>query len=215
MSIIEPNEIKVVIEDGNVEEKVLNVSKIENNSIDNNIDEKVNTNPTTNINNENTNRKLNSFNSIKNNINIKALIFSKQTLLELEFSKMFKMVTTSVEYKENVFYKKVKLVLESNKIMAFDYEVKKKKNNANSNELINPLLVLNFDQVTACVSVKPNSNKFCIYVLGSSKVFKFRIINKPIFYSVLLHLNYYIESSLGNKTNLLGISLRDNFHKVN
>ncbi len=150
-----------------------------------------------------------SGNYAKNNFSLKASLFIKETLSEIEFKKYFKMTTREVEFKDGMFYKKVKLILESNKLTAFD-----NVQDENAENIYFPLLVLNFDQITAEVSVIPDSNKFTIYVLGSKKVFQFRAEKREIFKNLLYYLNYFINSSNGSRTNLLGVSLRNDFYKV-
>lgn len=182
---IELNEIKLIID----EAKDINIS--EKNS------EKLKTN----------NHKE------KNNFNLKANLFIKETLSEIEFKKIFKMTTCDVEYKEGMFYKKVKMILESNKLTAYDKLQETQTKNIQN--IYSPLLVLNFDQITAEVSVIPESNKFTIYVLGCKRVFQFRSDKKEIYKTVLYYLNYFLKTSIGSRTNMLGVSLRNDFHKVN
>ena len=134
----------------------------------------------------------------------------KRPIFELQFDKLFRFVTTSVEYKVKVFYSRVKLILEANKILVFAYN---NKNVIDKYEMYNPLLVLDFDQVTAAISIK-SKNKIKISVLGYNKNFKFRTNSKEIFEQILIHLNHYIETSKGREENLLGISLRTDFYKV-
>ena len=54
-------------------------------------------------------------------------------------------------------------------------------------------------------------NKLVIYVLGCKKYFKIKFRTKDIFQSFSLIINDIILSSKGAQTNLLGVSLRENF----
>ena len=74
-----------------------------------------------------------------------------------------------------------------------------------------PLLLLNFDLVTAKVYINQKKNKLVIYVLGCKQYFKIKFRSKDIFQSFSLIINDIILSSKGAQTNLLGVSLRDNF----
>ena len=74
-----------------------------------------------------------------------------------------------------------------------------------------PLLLLNFDLVTAKVYINQKKNKLVIYVLGCKKYFKIKFRTKDIFQSFSLIINDIILSSKGAQTNLLGVSLRENF----
>jgi len=135
--------------------------------------------------------------------------FLKEAMLEIEFYKFFKMTTCDIEYKDGLSYKNVKLVLESNKLTVFDKNIEDSRLS-----ILSPILVLNFDQITADVSVTSEMNKFSIYVLGCKKIFKFRTDKSQIYKTVLIYLNHFIKSSLGSRTNLLGVSLRKDFYKV-
>jgi len=161
---------------------------------------------------ENIKMKKPAGNNSKTNYNLKASLFLKETLSEIEFQNFFKMTTCDIEYKEGIFYKKVKIILESNKLTAFEKLLE--NDNKNQQNLNNPVLVLNFDQITAEVSVLPDTNKFTIYVLGCKRVFQFRTEKKEIYKTVLYYLNYFINTSIGSRTNLLGVSLRNDFYKV-
>ena len=145
----------------------------------------------------------------RKNTNFKANLFLKETIAEIEFKKFFKMKTSEIEFKEGLFYKKANILLEYNTLIVFE------KNFGENPEIIqSPILVLNFDQITAEVSIVPESNKFKIYVLGAKKIFHFRTENSDIFKNTLYYLNFFINSSLGSRINLLGVSLRKDFHKV-
>ena len=156
---------------------------------------------------KNVNRLI-GYDERKNN-NFKANLFLKETIAEIEFKKFFKLRTSEFEYKEGLFYKKANMILESTKLIIYE-----KKYDENPLIILIPLLVLNFDQITVEVSIVPESNKFKIYVLGSKKIFHFRTENAEIFKNTLYYLNFFINSSLGSRINLLGVSLRKDFHKV-
>jgi len=143
---------------------------------------------------------------------IKDILRDRKYLLETEFDSFFRLETTSIEYKNKMFYSKCKIIVESNKIFVFEHKNKEEPNN--HNEEYNPLLVLDFDMVTACVSIKAKSKKFKILVLGSNKEFEFKASTKEIFDTILIHLNFFIEKSEGAKKNLFGVSLRKDFYKV-
>jgi hypothetical protein len=144
---------------------------------------------------------------------IKDILRDRKYLLETEFDNFFRLETTSIEYKNKMFYSKCKIIVESNKIIVFELKYKEEANKKNNDEY-NPLLVLDFDLVTACVSVKAKSKKFKILVLGSNKEFEFKASTKEIFDTILIHLNFFIEKSEGAKNNLFGVSLRKDFYKV-
>lgn len=143
---------------------------------------------------------------------VKDLILERKAILESEFESLFRMVTTSLEYKSKMFYQRVKVIIEATRILVYEYSM---KSTNTLSEKYYPLVVLDFNQVSAGVKVKPKSKKFCILVLGSDKKFKFRTSSQEIYENTLLHLNYYIENSLGAKSNLFGVSLRKDFYKVN
>ena len=146
--------------------------------------------------------------TVRNNCSTSNFFF-KEAMLEIEFFKFFKMTTCDIEYKDGLTYKKVKLVLESKKLTVFEKNIED-----NRLSILSPILVLNFDQITADVSVISETNKFSIYVLGCKKIFKFRTDKSQIYKTVLVYLNHFIKSSLGSRTNLLGVSLRKDFYKV-
>jgi hypothetical protein len=147
----------------------------------------------------------------KLNRKFKEVIQEKKQKMDSEFNKFFRLVTTSIEYKAKLFYQRVKLIVEATRILVFEFN---DQNSENPSEIYNPLLVLDFNQVTAGLSLRPKSKKFSILVLGSDYEFKFQTANKEIFDRIILYINYYIEISEGNRTNLLAISLRHNFYKV-
>lgn len=74
-----------------------------------------------------------------------------------------------------------------------------------------PLLILNFDLISAKLYQNPKKCKFIILVLGTSKYFKFKFKTPEIFRVFLFITNNIISSSLGSQINLIGISLRPNF----
>ena len=74
-----------------------------------------------------------------------------------------------------------------------------------------PLLLLNFDLITAKLYINQKKDKLIIYVLGSKKYFKIKFKSKDIFKSFSLIINDILLSSKGAQTNLLGVSLRENF----
>jgi hypothetical protein len=160
-------------------------------------------------------KKIVPFFSKKRSLNLRPLktlkdiLRDRKYLLETEFDSFFRLVTTSVEYKNKMFYSKCKIIVESNKIMVFEHKTKEEPNDE-----YNPLLVLDFDMVTAGVSIKPKSKKFKILVLGSNKEFEFKASTKEIFDTILIHLNYFVEKSEGAKNNLFGVSMRKDFYKV-
>jgi hypothetical protein len=140
---------------------------------------------------------------------LKEYLNESLTEIEKEFQSELKMTTTSVEYKANYFNVKVKLILEPNKLIAY------KSIQGQPDDLFYPLVVLDFDMITAAISVsKKKTNKFTIYVLGAERNFSFIADNQQILNAILVRLNFFIENSLGAKTNLLGISLRKDFNKV-
>jgi hypothetical protein len=161
--------------------------------------------------NINKNTLLEEINFINNKRSSKNILTIKQEQIAEDFKKLFRMVTTSVDYKSNLFYQRVKFILESNRLIVYDYN---SQNKEDPTEIYNPLLVINFDQVTVGVSVRPDEKRFSIFVLGYNDEFKFQTQFKEIYDNVLIHLNYYIETSVGSKTNLMGISLRKDFYKV-
>ncbi len=142
---------------------------------------------------------------------LKDILYEKKSQILKEFKSNLKMSTTSVEFKANLFFVKVKMILEPNKIIVY-----KLIPGQSENDIFNPLVYLDFDMVTAEVSIskKDKSNKFSIYVLGASNKFTFVAANEQIYQTILIRLNYFIENSLGTKTNLLGISMRKDFSKV-
>jgi hypothetical protein len=141
---------------------------------------------------------------------------NKKIIFEHSFDKNFKMVTNSVDFRSGLFYSECKIILESKRIVVIPANKNnmKKEKDADLIESYHPLLALDFDQVTATLALKPKSNKFRILVLGYDGCFKFRVTNKDIYESVLMHLNYYMNNSLGSKSNLFGVSLRKDFYKV-
>lgn len=154
---------------------------------------------------------------IKLDCKIPDLLAEKRILFESEFEKSFRLVTTSIDFKTGqFFYQRVKFIVEPCRLLVFSYH---NNNQYDPNEQYNPLLVLDFNQVTAAVTCDKTTNSnnfnFRIMVLGHPKNFKFTTTSKEIFQTAITYLNYYITNSAGSKTNLLGISLRLGFEKVN
>lgn len=144
------------------------------------------------------------------NVGFKTLDYldMKKIRLEKEFFKMIKLVTSFAEFKENLLYYQVKLVVEPNRIAAFNTKCKEEYTNE-------PYVVLDFDYISAKLLISRKKNKFRILVLGTDKEFHFKVSNKELFERVIISLNFIIENSRGAKTNLLGVSKRKDFHKVN
>lgn len=145
-------------------------------------------------------------------VSYKEIIELKKTLFENEFSKLFRFVTSGVDYKAKIFFQRAKLVLEVSRLTVYEHnkEISKEVSTIN----YNPLLVLDFNQITAYAKVYASQNKFKILVLGTNAEFEFKASSKEVFDNLLIHLNYSIENSEGAKINLMGISLRKDFYKV-
>ena len=153
--------------------------------------------------------------NLKPSKTIKEILDERVKDYEREFHNFFKLVTNSVEFKMKMFYNKVKMVIEANRILLFECYIKDPKNNkdnkekdekinpisrSNNNDYENPLIVLDFDQVTAGVSVKSKSKKFKIYVLGSNRDFKFKTTFSSFYFSLeTIHIDAFIQAnSLNN-----------------
>jgi hypothetical protein len=123
--------------------------------------------------------------------------------LEKYYEKNFRLVLPA-EYKMGLFYKNVTLFLEPNTLKAF--------NPTDPNEYY-PLVILDFDLVTAEMTIQKDQSQFRIQVLGYNNSFLFRT-KKHIFERIIMYLYQFIVSSRGNQFNLCGVSLRKDFYKV-
>jgi len=139
-----------------------------------------------------------------------------KTKIELNFESDFVYETTSLEYSKGFMgmFNNVKLKLEYCRIICTNINEKQMTIN-NKEVILRPLLCLDFNQITANVVVNKSKNEFKIHVLGSKQEFKFRAQSKMVLETFLIYLNYYISISRGARENLLGVSLRNKFYKVN
>jgi hypothetical protein len=153
----------------------------------------------------------NTLNQIRLDFKISEILQTKKPLFERKFDESFRLVTTSVEFKNGVFFQRVKLIIEANRLLCYPYN---SENVEDPNEINQPLCVLDFNQVTAGIAINAKQNKFRVMVLGFPNGFKFKTSSKEIFENILIHLNHFIQTSLGKKSNLLGVSLRADFHKM-
>ena len=165
-------------------------------------------------------RKLSFFGSFINHDDVQSelsLTYNSINLIrvncELNFETNFVYESTSIEYTNGTFYSEVKLKLEYCRIICSSLSEKHKTIN-NKEIIFNPVLCLDFNQVTAKVFVNKSKKEFKIMVLGCKEVFKFRAKSEAVLESFLIYLNFYISISKGDKQNLLGVSLRPNFYKV-
>ena len=114
--------------------------------------------------------------------------------------------STKCDLKIGLFYKKIHVTIEPYLIKAFEIGYTDENN---------PMLILDFDLVTANISIdKKSKYTFNLYVLGYGSYFKFRFNNEDIFKNAVMFLHYYITNSEGYDKNLLGVSLRKDFYKV-
>ncbi len=133
---------------------------------------------------------------------------------QINFEREFIFESTSVEYLDGLLYSPIKLKLEYCRILCSNLKEKHKKIN-DKEVILNPLVCLDFNQITAKTFVNKSKNEFTIKILGSKKDFKFRVKSRGIMDAFLAYLNYYISISKGARENLMGVSLRKNFYKVN
>jgi hypothetical protein len=124
--------------------------------------------------------------------------------IEQYYEKNFRLVLPA-EFKSGLFFKNVTIFLEPNLIKAF--------NPGDTNEYY-PLVNLDFDMVSANLTIQKEQHQFRIQVLGSNYNFVFRT-KKHIFNTIIMYVHQFIKSSRGNLLNLCGISLRKDFFKVN
>lgn len=101
------------------------------------------------------------------------------------------------------FYK-VRLTLADYAIICYD--VKPKANER-------PLLVINFNQISADAQINKRSGALQIFILGFNNKIEFKSENKELFANFLSFLNYFVINSKGAKENLVGLCLRNNFYK--
>jgi hypothetical protein len=123
--------------------------------------------------------------------------------MENIYEKGFRL-TVSAEYKVGLFFKTVTLYLEPNMMRAI--------NPKDKNEY-HPHVILDFDQVTADMTIHRESQQFRIQVLGYRSSFVFRT-KKEVFDTTIMHVYQYIKASRGRRVNLCGVSLRRDFYKV-
>ncbi len=134
---------------------------------------------------------------------------------ELNFDSDFCYETISMDLYTGLFSStSVKIRLDYCKIVCSDLKENHLKMN-NREIVLKPLLCLDFNQVTAKVYINKQKKEFKIAVLGCSKEFVFRAKSDGVLDSFLIYLNYYISISKGAKENLVGVSLREDFYKVN
>ena len=141
-----------------------------------------------------------------NNTNLKNINIelSQQSSIS-NFHEIFRF-STKCELKIGYFYKKVHITVEPYLIKAFEIGYIDENN---------PIMNLDFDLVTANISIdKKSKYTFNIHVLGYESYFKFKFNNEEIFKNAVMFIHYYITRSEGYDKNLLGVSLRKDFYKV-
>jgi hypothetical protein len=123
--------------------------------------------------------------------------------LEKVYEKNFR-IQVAAEYKMGLFFKNVTLYLEPNLLKAI--------NPTDTNEY-RPYVILDFDLVTAELTLNKKKFQFRIQVLGYKSSFVFST-KKDIFNTTIMYIYQFIKSSRGRLVNLCGVSLRGDFYKV-
>ena len=146
-----------------------------------------------------------------------------------EYKRMEFSYSTTVEYKTKRLFKQHMLFLNNQKLYILDLPKKHKSppllsfkesitfQNFRGFNLRYPVLTLNFDLVTAKLTVDKANYTMTILILGSPRKFEIRIKNNiDVFNTYAYLINSAIVRSEGNKMNLFGVSLRSsNFYKYN
>ena len=139
-------------------------------------------------------------------LDITSIQLVKKSLVVLELDQKFLIETQEILYKRSIFYEKVRIKLEPNRLLSYDTKF------INTDKSL--LFILDFNQLTMGIAIKKRHKKFGIIILGSNKEFHFKALNYELFEKFLLYLNYFINNSRGRKENLLSVSLIPNFYQV-
>lgn len=123
---------------------------------------------------------------------------------------------TTIYAKDNLIYVKGKLVISGASFYVI--EINEKYNFIKPEvpkplDEFHPLVSLNFNLVTAKLTYNLMKQKFQIFVLGKDEPFKFESkLPMSEFQTLLKTIQTAIINSLGHSQNLIGVSLRKDFH---
>lgn len=154
--------------------------------------------------------KIEYQNSLKDILLVRNYTFKKE-FIHLPFE-----MTTEVLYKQTKSYTLYPFLKLSRNTLLVLEKNKKKTNIENIFNKNCPILNLNFNQCSASFRINPSKCKIIIKVLSTNvKIFKLKIPNNnhEIFKNLVYLLYNAIITSRGYRTNLLGITLKDNFWK--
>lgn len=165
---------------------------------------------------------------IENNekkIKLKEYLEEKDEKFNQEFGKNETLnFSTTVKVKTNLLYHDGKMILEGQELTVIPIHLTNEMKrgvqligNPTRYERLFPILTLNFDLVTAKLTVTSKERKeFKIDVLGTPKVFEFQFPSttpNELFIQLIRLIQSSISSSLGNSMNLFGVSMRKNFYQ--
>lgn len=170
----------------------------------------------------------NSMTEIKVKLKLSEILSDhNKTFLE-EKNKLPLKYSTEVEYKEGSSYKKYKLEISENRLIIIKYISKLNKINEDDRDTetnpmqkptkfliedyYHPILSLDFNLITAGITLIKEQMEIIIYVLGSNLSFRMRVNNKEIFDKMTYAISLAISTSKGAKMNLLAITMRHKWH---
>lgn len=175
-----------------------------------------------------------SLSDIKVRLKLTEIFSERDTTFLQEKNKLPLKYSTEVEYKEGGIFRKYKLEVAENRLLIVRYIHRVNKSNSDNNndsqnkaseskpinqsnkvlmeDYYYPILALDFNFITAGMTVIREQMELSIYVLGSDLVFRMRVNNKEIYDKMINAITISISTSKGAKMNLLAVTIRHNWH---